>query len=219
MANQLQLERLKKEVDGLQKVYGNPELQVIYGAGKINQPKFYLLFMNPTARNISATKSWTGLRAPWLGTKNIWKILFALKLISPENFQKIQTFKSTDWSQEFCLEIYNELNKNSVYISNLAKCTQDDARALHDDFFKAYLENSLAEIYSVNPKMVISFGNQVSSILLNKKIKVSDYKKDQGEKLIIRGREFMVYPTFYPIGQGMRNLGQAIARIKYLARP
>jgi len=54
MQSKLQLEHLKKDVDQLQKVYGNSKLHAVYGAGCINHPKVLLLFMNPTATNISA---------------------------------------------------------------------------------------------------------------------------------------------------------------------
>ena len=69
------------------------------------------------------------------------------------------------------------------------------------------------EIAMVNPKHIISFGNQVSSILLGKNIRVSDYKKTQKEILSINDIDYKVYPVFYPVGQGMRNMPKAISRI------
>jgi hypothetical protein len=64
MKTELQIEHLKKDIDKLQKIYGNSELNAIYGAGCIHNPKILFLFMNPTARNISAFLEWRGLRAP-----------------------------------------------------------------------------------------------------------------------------------------------------------
>jgi hypothetical protein len=54
----------------------------------------------------------------------------------------------------------------------------------------------------------------VSSILLWKNIKVSDYVGDKYETLIIGKKKYKVYPTFYPVGQGTRNMPLAIERIK-----
>jgi len=54
MKTKLQIEHLKKDIDKLQTIYGNPKLNAIYGAGCIHDPKVLFLFMNPTARNISA---------------------------------------------------------------------------------------------------------------------------------------------------------------------
>ena len=70
-------------------------------------------------------------------------------------------------------------------------------------------------LYSfVKPKNIISFGNQVSSILLDKKISVSDYEDIKFENLNIKGTVYKVYPAYYPVGQGRRNLPKAISRIR-----
>ena len=63
------LEQLKKKFDELQKVYGAPQLNSVYGCGCEDNPKLALVFMNPTARNVATSGDWTGLRAQWLGTK------------------------------------------------------------------------------------------------------------------------------------------------------
>jgi len=212
----LQLEHLRGEVDNLQKKYGSFNHNAIYGAGCIKNPKILFLFMNPTARNYSAISSWKGIRAPWIGTKNIWKMFHALGLLKESTFNKIQEGGKDIWSEQFAGNLYSELSKKSLYITNLAKCTQVDSRALKNDVFRSYLQNTLEEIYLVNPTNIISFGNQVSSILLNKNIKVSEYEGRGAEVLNIRDKKFNVYPVFYPVGQGMRNIKKAIDRIKVI---
>lgn len=214
----LQIELLKEEVDILQKKYGSSDHCAIYGAGCIKNPKILCLFMNPTARNFSAVSGWKGLRAPWIGTKNVWKIFFALGFLEKDFFNKIQNGGKDVWNEQFALNLYNELSKKSLYITNLAKCTQTDAKALKDDVFKNYLSNTLEEIYLINPICIISFGNQVSSILLNKNIRVSEYENGGAEMLVIKDRSFNVYPVYYPVGQGMRNMGKAVERIKNIRK-
>ncbi len=209
----LQIDYLKKDVDELQKLYGNPKLNAIYGAGCIHKPKILFLFMNPTAKNISSIPDWEGLRAPWIGTKNIWKLFNSLDIIDDLIFRKIQSDLNNTWTYNFAFSVYDTLNKKSIYVTNLAKCTQDDARSLKDKVFKDYLENTLAEIYAVNPLRIISFGNQVSSILLNKKIQVSNYKNQEKEILKLKNKTYDVFPTYYPVGQGMRNIDKSISRI------
>jgi len=211
---ELQVEHLKKGIDKLQKIYGNAELKSIYGAGRIFSPEILFLFMNPTARNISSLPNWRGIRAPWIGTKNIWKLFYALDILSSDTFRAIQENGREIWTEEFAENIYDSLNKKSIYVTNLAKCTQDDARALKDEVFKVYLKNTKEEIYTVNPTKIISFGNQVSSILLSQNIKVSEYKKQEKEVININGKIFDVYPVYYPVGQGLRNIHKAICRIK-----
>lgn len=209
---ELQLDKLNKQIDKLQSVYGSPNLKSVYGTGCIKNPRALFLFMNPTGKNISSDPKWQGIRATWLGTKNIWKLFYLVKIINKEIFDQIQKKKASEWTNEFALKAYENIASNLIYSTNLAKCTQDDARPLNNNIFKAYLENTLEEIYKINPKKIISFGNQVSSILLGKNIKVSDYD-DEKETLIIKDKEFEVYPVYYPIGQGMRNMGKAVRRI------
>ena len=215
---QLQLTKLHQELDHLQSIYGDLGLKPIYGAGQINNPQLLFLFMNPTGRNISASPDWSGLRAPWLGTKNIWKLLSSLGLISLSTYQHTQNLLPQDWSPSFSEQIYQELKNNSVYITNLAKCTQLDSRPLKNNVFQAYLKNTLKEIYQINPQKIISFGNQVSSILLAQNIQVSKYQKLDQETLSIKVLQIAVFPVFYPVGQGLRNLPKAIARIKKIMK-
>ncbi|MBX4197865.1 hypothetical protein KW782_00855 [Candidatus Parcubacteria bacterium] len=210
----MQVTSLHKDIDILQLMHGDSSLRSIYGAGCIENPKVMFVFMNPTARNISAHVHWKGLRAPWLGTKNVWNIFHELGLVSKDTYERIRNIKSEEWSENFCHSVYSELEKQKVFVTNLAKCTQLDARPLKDTIFRNYLELMLKEIALIKPKHIISFGNQVSSILLSKPISVSTYNGTKAEVLTIDGRNFNVYPTYYPVGQGRRNMPLAIKRIK-----
>jgi DNA polymerase len=205
-----QIIQLHKEYDELQKKYGEHSLSSIYGAGDIDNPKVMFVFMNPTGRNIASEPSWEGLRAPWIGTKQVWDVFYNLGFLNEDTYKNIKEYKPDDWSVDFCNQVYSEVEDNSLYITNLAKCTQLDARPLKNSVFRDYLELMLKEIEIVDPKIVISFGNQVSSIMLGKNISVSNYTKD--EKEIVNG--YHIYPTYYPVGQGRRNMPLALERIK-----
>ena len=76
------------------------------------------------------------------------------------------------------------VKKNKYFINNLGKCTQIDARTLPDSIYKEYLHLLEKEIEIINPKIIVLFGNQVSSIVLNEKISVSQCRKKQFEKII-----------------------------------
>jgi len=208
------LEKLQKEIDNLQDIYGAQGLQSIYGAGCIDRPEVMLVFMNPTARNVSAHNNWKGLRAPWLGTKNIWGFLQKLNILSEEYFQKIRNSSKEDWSPNFCLNVYKEISDKKVFITNLAKCTQVDAKPLKNSVFREYLPIFHKEVLLTNPKHIVTFGNQVSSIILGKPISVSKYKDNQSEIIRIGLKDFNLYPAYYPVGQGRRNMPLSIERIK-----
>lgn len=206
----LQVEQLHKEYDSLQRKFGDSSLSSIYGAGCTENPDIMFIFMNPTGRNISSTKNWKGIRAPWVSTKQVWDIFFQLNLLDEDLFSEIRKLKPQEWTIDFTESLYRQFERRGIYITNLAKCTQIDARPLKDSVFKEYLDLMFREIEIVNPKKIVSFGNQVSSILLGKKISVSNY--GGLEKEILNGYE--LFPTYYPVGQGRRNMPLAVERIR-----
>lgn len=195
--------------DTLQKKYGDKNLNSVYGGGCNKNPKVCFVFMNPTAKNIATAKSWKGVRYQWLGTKPIWKFFNKLGLISDELNNEIQNKKAADWTNEFCIEVYNEVKNNKFYITNLAKCTQADARHLSDSVFLEYKKYLLLELEQVNPKKIVFFGNQVSSIMLNQNISVSNCR-NQKFNLEINNKNFDCYAVYYPVGNGFFNVDKAI---------
>lgn len=211
----MQIEALKKDFDVLQKKFGSSKLRAIYGAGCTLKPKVCFVFMNPTGRNVAAVKDWDGLRAPWLGTKNIWKLFYQLELIKNSTYKTIQKMKPHDWNPAFAQEVYKELQNKKVYVTNLSKATQEDARPLPDSIFKNYLSLFKKELSILQPKLIITFGNQVSSIILEKPINVSLFRKTS-VPILINNRTVPLFPVYYPVGQGMRNIEKAIEDIKYV---
>lgn len=210
----MQLIKLHSKYDKLQKKYGSSDLDSIYGAGCIKNPDICFVFMNPTARNIASTKAWKGLKAQWLGTKNAWGMFQKLGLINNTTFEKIKSMTPADWTPDFANKLYKEVSSNKIFITNLGKCTMADASPLPNKVFKDYLNLLDMEISEINPKKIITFGNQVSSIFLGQNIKVSEMRKKSVIKNI-NGRNYSVYPVYYPVGQGMRNLPIAIEDILF----
>ena len=171
--NILKIEDLRKDYDELQVKYGAKELDSIYNGGCEKNPNICFVFMNPTGRNIASSKEWKGLKSPWIGTKNIWTLFHDVDLLDDDIYQKIRSIKGNEWTYDFAIEVYENVKKHKYFITNLGKCTQVDARVLPDKVFKEYLHLLEKEIKFVNPKVIILFGNQVSSIVLDKKISVS----------------------------------------------
>jgi len=122
-------------------------------------------------------KKWKGLKAQWLGTKQVWKVLNRINVFGSDILEKIQNKKAIEWDNNFCNEVYDEVIKNKLYITNLSKATQLDARPLSDFVFEKYLNLLKEEIKAIKPKVIISFGNQVSSIILGETINVSKCRK------------------------------------------
>lgn len=81
--------------------------------------------------------------------------------------------------------------------------------------YTQYLDLLFKEIEIIKPKIIITLGNQVSSIVLNKNISVSQCRKQNFSKTIVE-KEYKVYPIYYPIGNGMMNIEKAIEDIKFI---
>ena len=207
----MMLEELYGKYDRLQKKYGDKSLHSIYFGGKKENPSICFVFMNPTAGNIAAEKDWDGPRYPWLGTKNIWKLFNKLELLDDNILEEIESKKKLDWTKEFSEKVYKNIENHDIYITNLAKCTQIDARPLKDDYYKAYLKLFMKEMSIVKPKRIVLFGNQVSSIVLGEKIKVSEVRR---KKFECNGYE--MYSVFYPVGNGRFNMDKSIEDISYI---
>lgn len=211
----MQLSELTKEYDILQQKYGDPSLNSIYHGGCCENPDICFVFMNPTGKNVAASKSWGGIKAPWLGTKNIWDLFFVLNLLDEDIYKQIKNIKGSDWTEEFASNVYNNVKKHKYFITNLGKCTQVDARPLPDSVYLKYLNLLEKEISIIKPKIVILFGNQVSSIVLNQKISVSQVRK----KVFIKDIEntpYKFYSVYYPVGNGRFNIDKSIEDINWI---
>ena len=211
----MKLKDLNKEYDKLQLKYGSKNLDSIYNGGCETNPDICFVFMNPTGRNIASSKSWHGLKSPWIGTKNIWDLFEAINLIDEELYKTIKKMPGSSWTEEFAEEVYDNIKKHKLFITNLGKCTQIDARPLPDKVYKEYLDLLLKEIEIINPKVIVLFGNQVSSIVLNQKISVSTSRKEM-YSLKINDKIYKVYSVYYPIGNGRFNIDKSIEDIKWI---
>lgn len=211
----MKIEELNVEYDKLQKIYGAKELMSIYNGGCTKNPNICFVFMNPTGRNIASCPQWKGRRSPWIGTKNIWKLFYKIGLLDEEIYQEIISKKPQEWDEGFADMVYSNVEKHKYFITNLGKCTQTDARVLPNSVYSQYLDLLCKEIEIINPKIIITLGNQVSSIVLDKNISVSQCRKQSFSKKIGK-KNYKIYPVYYPIGNGMMNIDKAIEDLKFV---
>ena len=207
-----ELNELCEQYDLLKMKYGDADLNSIYFGGCTVNPNICFVFMNPTKRNIASKKNWDGLRSPWIGTKNIWDLFKDISVIDETIYKEIRLKKPNDWDSSFVDKLYKEITNKKVFITNLAKCTQIDARVLPDSVFIDYLELFKKEIDIISPKVIIFFGNQVSSIALNKKITVSTCRKEE----FLFNNKYKCYSVYYPVGNGYLNIDKSIEDIKHI---
>ena len=209
----MRLSDLNTEYDKLQLLYGAKELCSIYNGGCTTNPDICFVFMNPTGRNIASDPNWKGRRSPWIGTKNIWKLFYRIGLFDEDIYTDILSKRPQDWDEEFADKVYKNVEKHKCFITNLGKCTQIDARVLPNSVYTEYLDLLCKEIEIINPKVIIAFGNQVSSIILKKTISVSQCRK-QYYNIAIGKQDYKLYPVYYPVGNGMMNIEKAIEDLR-----
>ena len=196
---------LIREYDRLQSVHGGEGLRSILWGGCMEEPKVCFVFMNPTGRNVAARPGWEGIRAPWLGTKPVWDIFYRLGYLDEEIYLQIRAMKPADWTPAFADALYGRLAERRVYITNLGKCTLPDARHLPDRVYADYRELFVQEIHLTRPERIVAFGNQVSSVLLERQISVSQCRKSCFD---FHGIPF--WPVYYPVGNGRFNMDKAL---------
>ena len=96
--------------------------------------------------------------------------------------------------------VYENVEKHNYFITNLGKCTQVDARVLPNSVYIEYLDLLCKEIEIIKPKIIIT---------------LSQCRKQNFFKSIA-GKEYKVYPVYYPIGNVMMNIEKAIEDIKFI---
>lgn len=211
----MKIEDLYPEYDKLQLEFGDPSLHSIYNGGCDDHPDICFVFMNPTGRNIASYENWKGPRSPWIGTKNIWDLFIQVNLIDENIYKEIKSIKGSEWTEEFAEKVYQNIKDHRIFITNLGKCNQIDARPLPDSVYLNYLELLKKEFKIIKPKVIVLFGNQVSSIVLGEKISVSSSRKCEYSR-IFDGDEYKFYSVYYPIGNGRFNIDKSIEDIKWI---
>ena len=101
----MNIKDLNKRYDILQKKHGAKELDSIYNGGLEKNPDICFVFMNPTGRIIASRKDWKGRKSPWIGTKNIWDLFYAVGLLDKELYyesRKMYTSRCKTFTR-FCL--------------------------------------------------------------------------------------------------------------------
>lgn len=129
----MRLTDLNEQYDAMQLKFGAPELRSVYSGGCDDNPDICFVFMNPTGRNIASDPAWTGIRSPWVGTKNIWDVFYEVGLFDGQIYKEIKGRKGTEWTPEFADQVYGDVRKHRIFITNLAKCTQVDAKPISNN--------------------------------------------------------------------------------------
>ena len=160
------LSDLNKEYDKLQKKYGDKRLDSIYNGGLINNPDICFVFMNPTGRNIATSKEWHGIKAPWIGTKNVWNLFYKLNVIDDDIPKYVRdNFKYDSVSKSY---VYEHKDGDTSIVEKYFKTSNTyevlKANNLNEEKFTVNLENERLVFRNINNNSLISnFDYSISS--------------------------------------------------------
>lgn len=189
------------------KNFPKTKLKPIVGGGKLLKPKFMLVFINPTYRNISSAESWKGARRPWTGTKYIWKIFSQAGLFDKKLFEEIH--RKSFWDESFADEVYAEIKRRSLYLTNIVKWTGENADLPDNKKIALYKPILEKEIEIVDPKYIVTLGLIPFKALTGKTIKLGDYYSESVESGICAPFEVQtnrslrkIFPCYFPVGRG-----------------
>ena len=197
------------------KEFPNDTLSWIPGGGCTAKPKFMLLFINPTARNLSSDPAWQGVCFPWIGVLHFWKWLQSAGFFDAELVQRMTT---KGWSSELAQEVLEYLEKNKLYITNIVKRTGHDAALPNATLRKLFLPLLKKEIELVQPERIIAFGLLPYEALTNKKIKLGEYYSTVISLGKLQAHDanlanVKVIPCYFPMGRGSPKKAREILQL------
>lgn len=177
----------------------NP-LQHIYGFGALN-PRLMLILINPTYRNLSSDPKYVGVRFPFIGVRQFWKVLADGGLIDKKIANSLPP--RSKWKNEDTVKIQKALINNKLFLTNIVKCCYAHGAYPKKEVVRDQLKILKEEIKIVSPKKIIAFGTFAFKTLTGENIKLADCKnksKTQTEKM--SGLEIPTIPCYFPIGRG-----------------
>lgn len=219
------IDSLNKLWDYINKItkenFPSNDLMPILGSGQQNKPKFMIVFINPTQRNISSDPKWVGRRFPFIGRKRPWIEFDKAGLIKSKEIIDYILNNESNWSIEFTNKMENYLSNNNLYLTNIVKNTSKDATLPNAKLINLYLPSFLKEIELINPGYILTFGLIPFNALVKEKIKLTQYYKEvvRGGKIRffeikINNKRYKIIPCLYPIGRG--NPKKAIELLKII---
>jgi len=195
------------------------DLMPILGGGQEKNPKLMIVFINPTHRNISSNKDWSGPRFPFIGRVRPWVEFHKAGLFDDELIEKIKS--DSNWSVDFTNQVLTYLRKKGLYLTNIVKNTGHNADLPKADQINLYLPIFKREIELVNPDYIVALGLIPINALLKENIKLADYYETVRKKgkiitynLDINSKQYKLIPCYYPIGRG--NPAKAIEILRLI---
>jgi len=202
------LDELWQEVYRLNKEhFPRNELFPIVGNGCTHKPEVMFVFINPTHKNMSSEKHWRGPRYPFIGTKQVWRILARAGLFDERLLHEIN--RTNAWTMDLAERVLSYLRDRGFYITNIVKWTGSDSKLPDRKKISIFLPILEKEIEIVQPKYIVAFGLIPFEQLTKQKIKLAEYyaaamktKQPKQFPITIGGVQTKVILCYFPVGRG-----------------
>lgn len=178
----------------------NP-LRHIHGFGSPN-PRFMLVLINPTYRNISSTPGYQGPRFPFIGVRQFWQVLGEGGFIDANIARSLPPRKQ--WTAAHTDLVQKELLRNKLFLTNIVKCCYPHGNYPAREVIAAQRDIVGEEIRSVRPKGIIAFGALTFKTLTKTAITLSTYRPKESGTFheSLSGLNTPVIPCYFPVGRG-----------------
>ncbi len=170
------------------------------------RPKVALVFINPTYRNVSTSPSWKGARFPFVGTKQLWKVLFKAGWLPGALWERI----GEGWTEELSFSVLRWMVENGIWLTNVVKTAYSHSNIPGREEIREGMEMLANEVGILKPEFIISMGLVPFKAMTGLSPRLGDIYRD-----VMAGNvgewEFMgsmLLPCYFPVGRG--NPGRAV---------
>jgi uracil-DNA glycosylase len=178
-------------------------LQHIHGFGAA-RPKFMLILINPTHRNLTADPTYQGARFPFVGVRQFWQVLAKGGFTSQTIADQLP--KRSSWKILHTQILQQELLQKRLFITNVVKCCYNHSNYPAKVVIAHQINYLRQEIQIVRLRKIIAFGALVYKILTSQNIILKNYWQNyplkKTDKEIISGLNIPTVPVYFPVGRG-----------------
>lgn len=181
-------------------------LRHILGGGAVDRPDYFFVLINPTYRNVTSNPDHRGIRIPFMGVSNFWRVLVESGFL-PKELYRVTEKKC--WEMGDIETVAAALKEARLYLTNLVKCCGADASLPNKERVGFQAKFLMEEIRIVEPKLIVTFGLLPFQTLTGRPIKLSDHLErarcgslDFYQSVPMVKFSYKVFPTFFPVGRG-----------------
>ena len=200
-----------KEFDNCERCRKDNNLLLhILGGGRFQNPQFLFLFINPTHLNLSSHRDYKGKRRyPFIGVRYFYRLLSEAGFLDKKIINDIYR---RGWQIDDESRIEQSLINNSVYMTNLVKCTKYDPESPSKNIIKQDFPLLQKEINIVLPRYIVAFGKLPLRMITGKDIRLKDCLERTRnnsyqpiKSINVLGKIYKVFPCYFPVGRGNRR--------------